>query len=120
MRWAPVQLATNQSMTSAFFSHGVDLNQVAFFSIQAVWTGSPVGKLSIQISNQDVNPTINSPNQASNVTNWTDYTGSSTDVNGAGDFLWNAHSSGYRWVRVKWIPTSGTGTCNIEYNGKGA
>lgn len=118
------KLATNQSMGATFASNGVDTGQIVLLSIQAVWTGSPVGSFKLQISNDDVPVAVepNKPyaqNPSSNVVNWTDYTGSTTAVSGAGDFMWNILESGYRWIRVVYTRTSGTGTCNITCRVKG-
>lgn len=74
-------------------------------SIQAVWTGSPTGNLSIQISNDNIN--------------WSTYTGSSTAVSGAGNFMWNLLTTPYPWVRVIYTASGGTGSLNISVNGKG-
>ena len=123
MRFAPVQLATNLSMTSSTNSTGVDLNQTVAYSIQAVWAGAPVGSLFLQISNDivPVDPSSGNPvgsDPAGNVINWTTYTGSSTAVSGSGNFVWNVTDVGHRWVRVAYVPTSGTGSLSITYSGK--
>lgn len=118
MKFVPCQIVTNGNMASTINSLGVDLNQIPLFSIQAVFTGSPVGTLKLQISNDIVNP-ISTGQQAAEVVNWTDYTGSSTAVSGAGNFVWNCLESGYRWVRLVYTPASGTGTLNATLSGKG-
>lgn len=123
MRFAPVQLMTDGNMASSLSSIGIDLNQTVMYSIQAVFSGSPVGTLKLQISNDivPVAPVAGNPvgsNPAANVVNWTDYTGSSTAVSAAGNFVWNVFDVGYRWVRVVYTRSSGTGTLNITYSGK--
>lgn len=114
---------TDGNMASSLSSIGIDLNQTVMYSIQAVFSGSPVGTLKLQISNDivPVAPVAGNPvgsNPAANVVNWTDYTGSSTAVSAAGNFVWNVFDVGYRWVRVVYTRSSGTGTLNITYSGK--
>ncbi len=125
MRFVPKQLANATSMGASFKSNGVDLNQIVVYSVEAVWTGGTAdGTLNLEVSNDDVpvaaatgNPVGTNP--AANVVNWVTYTGSSTTVSGAGNFLWNCLDAGYRWVRVSYTRSSGTGSCSIQYSGKG-
>lgn len=127
MRFAPVSLLTSppQSMGTSFKSTGIDLNQTVLYSIEAVWTGSPVGSFNLEVSNDivPVNPSATNPvgaDPAGLVVNWVTYTGSSTAVSGAGNFLWNCLDAGYRWVRVSYTAASGSGSCTqISYSGKG-
>ena len=120
MRFAPVRLLTNGDMSGNLTSSGVNLNQVFMFSIQAVFTGAPVGSLKLQISNDDVPVGAAGQDPAVNVANWVDYTGSASAVASAGNFMWIVSEGGYQWVRVVYTFTSGTGSLNIVYNGKGA
>lgn len=120
MKFDPVQIITSGDMAqSAINSKGIDLNQQYVYAIQAVWTGSPVGTLKIQVSN-DIVPDGVGGDQASNVVNWTDYTNSSQSISGAGNFVWNVLEAGYRWVRLVYTKTSGSGTINAVFSGKGA
>jgi len=124
MRFAPVYLASGQSMASDFKSNGVDLNQTVLYSIEAVFSGSPSGTINLEVSN-DIVPVASSASNpvgldpAANVVNWVTYTGSSTTVSGSGNFLWNCLEAGYRWVRVSYTAASGSGTCTITFSGKG-
>jgi hypothetical protein len=125
MRFAPVQIVTNQSMTTSFNSIGIDCNQHALASIQAEWTGATAtGTLKLQISDDivPVQPTTGNPvgaNPAGEVVNWSDYTGSTTTVSGPGNFMWNMVYVGFRWVRLVYTSSSGTGTLNATFAGKG-
>lgn len=127
MRFAPVRLLTAASMATSQNSNGEDLNQIFMYSIQAIWTGTPVGTLKLQVSNDDVpsapvgNATAGTAqaNVAANVVNWTDYTGSVTPVSGPGNFMWIVSDGGYKWVRVVYTAVSGAGSLTVEYNGKG-
>lgn len=124
MRFAPVKTLINADMTTTQHSIGLDVNQIALGSIQAVWTGVPVGTLFLEISNDDV-PVAAAPNQpvgadpAANVVNWSTYTGSQLAISGPGNFLWNLVFLGYRWIRLSYTPTSGSGTLNSTASVKG-
>lgn len=98
--------------TTSCSGTGQDVYYFDTISIQAVFSGTPVGTFKLQISNDAVNA-------AASVTNWSDYTGSSTSISAAGDYVWNLSSAGYRWVRVVYTKISGTGTANAYLTAKG-
>lgn len=119
LRYSTSPIITAGSMGASTNSIGIDLNQILNCSIQAVWTGTPTGTLKIQVSNDNV-PYGTSSNPSANVVNWTDYTGSSQSLSGsAGNFVWNMLDSGYRWIRLVYTRSSGTGTINAAIVGKG-
>lgn len=100
-----------QDMSTSFDLAPVYLGHIVNYSIQLVFTGSPVGTLSLQCSNDPGFPTGNSPVvQSSNVTNWTIITGSSQAISAAGNVVWNVENAGYTWVRVDYVATSGAGS----------
>ena len=112
------QIFTNASMVGDLHSLPVNANQYGLVDIQAVWTGAPVGSLFIETSNDvgitEVDGTV------INVTNWTTYTGSATATGGsAGNFAWHIWATGFKWVRLSYTFTSGTGTLNARVNQKG-
>lgn len=86
------------------------------YAIQASFTGSPVGTLVLQGSNDAV---PNAQFTASPPTNWTAITGSSTSVSSSGLFLFNAGDVYYNWIRAVYTPSSGTGTLTVVGNAKG-
>lgn len=108
-------IASSQSMGASFNSTTIPLTQVGFLSIQAVWTGSPVGNFSLQVSDdQGTDP------QGSGVVNWTTYTGSSSAAGGAdGDLTYEVTVTGEKWIRLIYTRTSGTGTVNARCETKG-
>lgn len=101
-------------MSGTVNSHGIEIYLAAFVSITAVWTGgTAAGTLKLQVSNDMVKPNdIVGGDPAVNVVNWVDYTGSSTNVAGAGNFGWNMAFQGYYWVRLVYTPSGGAGTIN--------
>ena len=109
-------------MSSNIFSTGLDLQQDWIYSIQALWSGSALGTLKLQISNDNVvvKP-AGAVDPAVNVVNWTDYTGSLSSTSGAAgssNFMWNVLYPGYRWVRAAYVNASGSGALTIQYFGK--
>lgn len=128
MKKDAVQIITAGDMSQATVtSTGIDINQMMGYSIQAVWTGSPVGNFTIEVSNDIVavasststeNPV--GPNPAANVVNWTTYTGSTVAAGGStGNWTWVAPIAPYRWVRLKYTKSSSTGTVNATFFAKG-
>lgn len=119
MRFTEVKILTNADMSQAsIHSNGVQLQQGVNLSIQAVWTGAPVGTLIVQVSDDIVAPSPGA-DPAANVVNWSKYTGSDATVNGAGDIMWVDRNSGYQWIRILYAKISGTGTLNATFSGKG-
>lgn len=125
MKKEAVPIYVNQDMTGSSKSIGIDINQEFAWSIQAVWTGAPVGTLTIEVSN-DIVPVAPSstnpvgPNPAANVVNWSTYTGSSVVVSGtSGNWMYISQLGPYRWVRLSYAATSGSGTLNATFFGKG-
>lgn len=111
-------LSAGDMSQATLTSDGLDLQQVPLASIHAVFTGSPVGTLTLEVSNDKV-AAVNGSNQATNVTTWTTYTGSSQSISASGDFLYNLLSTGYRWIRLKYTRTSGTGSLTVTSVTKG-
>lgn len=126
MKLDAVPIVVNGDMSQATInSIGLDIGQVYVSAIQAIYTGSPVGTLKLQVSCDNVAPVQWSSqsaivtNPAANVIHWTDYTGSSLSITTAGDFAWLINPVGFRWIRLVYTKTSGTGTLNATFNGKG-
>lgn len=116
--FVPIQIVSSASMVGNINSNGVDLQQLNLESISAVYTGAPVGSIKIQVSN-DIVPVAPGSNPSANVVNWSDYTGSPSAVSAAGNVTYNLTFAGYRWVRLVYTFTSGTGTLNVYFTGKG-
>lgn len=86
-------------------------------AIQAVFTGSPVGTIKLQGS---CDPgTLNIQIAPTSVINWNDISDSSQAVSGSGIVDWNYNGAFFKWLRVVYTSTSGTGTLTITANGKG-
>jgi hypothetical protein len=87
------------------------LDQIFAYSIQAAYTGSPDGTLKLQCSN-DYSPEFGTGT-------WTDIADSSNSISGAGSSTWNVTSSNYAWVKFVFTFSSGSGTLNVHFFGRG-
>jgi hypothetical protein len=116
MRVFEYQITTDQSMGGDYTSSPVYLNQIAMGSIEAVWTGSPVGEIKLQVS---VNHKEAANGGVAVAGTWTDYTNSEYSMTTAGSVVWNLSNIGYQYIRVVYTRTSGTGTLNVFGMGKG-
>lgn len=110
----PIFTASDASVTQT--SVAFPVNQVIGYSAQFVWTGSPVGTIKIQVSD-DPGTTASSPSQQP--THWTDYSGSTISVSGAGNGTFNVNDAFYNWIRFVYTASSGSGTISGILNTKG-
>lgn len=120
MRSLNEELVHNQDASVSFVTPATSLEYQLGCSIQVVITGSPIGTLDLQASNDFGTIKPAGPDQGNpGIVNWTDVTGSSTAVSGAGTVLWNFEGAYYKWLRVNYTAASGTGTMTIRINTKG-
>jgi len=94
----------------------MDLGAIETGSIQAIYTGAPTGSLYLELSDQIIGPSAD-PNTA--VTQWSVYSSSAQAISAAGDFLFNISNMGYKWLRLTYVPSGGTGSLNATANVKG-
>lgn len=99
------KIITNGDMTSNITSSVVDMSRTDGYSVYAKWTGSPVGTLKIQASLDGIN--------------YIDYPGSATAINGSGDAMYEITTAFYDKVQIVYTFSSGSGTLNVQINGKG-
>lgn len=111
-----VNLAATGAQT--YVSSPVDIGQMANGSVQFSYTGTPTGTLTIEVSNDA--PVINVGTGTATPTNWTPYPAATQAVAGAaGAWVMNLPDIGFRWLRAKYVNTSGTGTFSGMFCGKG-
>jgi hypothetical protein len=110
MRFVRDAVITTQSAAGNLTSIVVDANQLLSISAQAIATGTIAGTLKMQVSNDLVTTPATPP------TNWTDVSGVSVAISGAGTALIPKTDLTYRWIRFVYTATSGTGnlTVNID------
>lgn len=95
---------TNGDMSGDLESPSHDMSIIDGFCVQAIFTGSPVGTLEIQVSLND--------------TDWETLADSSVAVSGAGSEVYNVSRVFYDKMKVVYTATSGTGTLNVQLNTK--
>lgn len=113
MKFANEKVISSVSMAADFASVPILLDQIFGFSFQAVFTGSPNGTFKLQASNDDLLP-------SQTPVNWTDIADSSQAISAAGDITWNYDACFFKWVRVVYVRSSGSGSCDVTYAAKGA
>lgn len=101
-------LVTNESMGADVTSSNLALDSFSNFAIYAKYTGTPNGEIKLEASLDNT----------SSPTNWVQVGGSAVTIIGADDVIWNMSNASYKWIRVKYVRTSGTGTLNVNYNVK--
>jgi len=101
-----IQIVTNGDMSSNITSLSTDIDESVSYCIQATFTGSPVGSIKIQGSND---PTL---------LGYTDITESITAISAAGSYMINVEFPAYSYVQLVYTRTSGSGTMNAKINGK--
>lgn len=109
-------------LSASFNSDPFRLEQMDLVAIQAAVSGSALlnGTLKLQVSCDVGLDSGTGPGGILNVTNWTDYAGSETTITADGTTLWNVSQCAFKWIRVVYTRTAGTGTLTIRANAKGA
>lgn len=100
-----LQFTNSGSMSGNTVSQPICLEQVLGYSPQVTWTGSPVGQISLQYSDD-----IGLVNGTVPITNWVTDTNSTQNTASWTGFVWDVRVSMYKWVRVSYVRSSGTGT----------
>lgn len=114
---APIMASVSMAVDAA--SSPIIMKQEYMASIQAVWSGSPVGSFTIETT-CDVGVVDPADGAVTGLTNWDTYTGSSQAAGGSsGIFTWRLTAVPDAWVRLKYTRTSGSGTVNARFNAKG-
>lgn len=107
--------AGDASLTNT--SSPVTLESIYGYAIQAVFTGLPTGSLKLQGSCDPGKLTNNA--YGTDVNNWNDISGTTVAISAAGNTLYNMDAQFYKWVRIVYTPSGGTGTLNVRFNAKG-
>lgn len=105
-----MKLATiiaTQSGGADVTSAAMELGDIQSFSISVDFTGTDLaGTLTLQCSNESA------------TAGFTTVASSSQSVTMAADHMWSVAGAGYRWVRVFWDYSSGTGNITARFVGK--
>lgn len=101
-----ILIADAEDVSSDFTSEGVPVAETVTFCVHASFTGSPVGSIKLQASNDP------------DLLGWGDITDSIQAISAAGSYILNYDSPGFSHVRLVYTFTSGTGVLNAKINGK--
>lgn len=93
-------------MSSNITSLPQNLDDTCSYCIQATFTGSPVGTIKLQGSNDPV------------LLGYTDITETIVAVSAAGSYMVNVEFPAYSFVQLVYIKTSGSGVLNAKINAK--
>lgn len=97
-------LIKTQSGASDVTSAAFQLGDFQSCSISVIFSGSDLaGSVSLEGSNDETG-----------ASNFITITGSTTAVTASGDVMFNVSSAEYRWIRVAWDYTSGTGNITAD------
>jgi hypothetical protein len=112
MKFANEKIVNAVSMAASFNSSPILLDQIYGFSFQVIFTGTPNGSFKLQCSNDDVK-------LESQVSNWSDVASTAQSITAAGNLFYNINYAFYKWVRVVYTASSGSGSCDVIYAAKG-
>lgn len=117
MRVANGVLFTAADMSQASLSSSpIQLFNCFGYAIQLIFTGSPVGSVSVYVSCDPCNEggvAVPAPS------NFTLLASSTTAISAAGDIMYNINDCNYNWFKVVYTKTSGTGSLSGRFNLKG-
>lgn len=111
-------MSAGDMSTASLTTIGLDIQQLYSYAIGAVFSGTMAGTFVLQVSS-DIVLMAPGSDPAANVINWYDYTDSAVSISEGGNYLWNVNPAGYRWVRLKYTKSSGTGSLSVYFDGKG-
>lgn len=97
------KILDNVAMTADRASEVVDMCNVSGFAMHAIWTGAPEGDVVVSGSNDGINfVPVNTQATAG----------------AAGQHLLNVERQHYRYLRVNFVFTSGSGSLTVYLSGK--
>jgi hypothetical protein len=120
------QIVTDGYMGSALTSYPINIRSFPHFSIHWwVSAGTPSGTLKLQASSEDEDRITQLSGTAlcdTYVTHWVDLSSIMTDqtvTSGSpATGIFNTATAGYKWVRLVWTPSGGTGTLQARIQAK--
>jgi hypothetical protein len=98
---APAVLRATTTAATSFESPAFDLGDCQCYGVQMLLSGSDVAgtaKLQASLDNET----------------WIDVPSSSQSITGSTDYLWSVSGAGYRYVRISWAYSSGTGNITVK------
>lgn len=106
-------------MSIPWASTAIWCGHIGILSVSLHFSGSPEGTFKLQCSN-DKGQELNGQMISKDVTNWTTIDGSAQLISESGDHTWSISQVSWRWTRVLWLPSAGTGSLvEARFNTKG-
>jgi hypothetical protein len=100
-------------------SDTINLENILYLAVQAIWTGTPTGTIKLQGS-CDTGKTIAGNLDGVSVTNWTDITSATLAPSGAaGSGFIEIKETGIKWARLVYTRSGGSGSLTARFNAKG-
>jgi hypothetical protein len=117
----PYQVFTAQAMTATVHSQPTNCQYIDNMQYQLVWTGSPVGTFSVEVSSNYQQSGQGSQITVLNPGTWEPLplTATITASGSADDALIDLNQVPCPWVRLSYNFTSGTGSVTATVSGKG-
>jgi hypothetical protein len=97
------QVYNAQSMSADITSSGIEVAGLGGFAVHFIWTGTPTGSVSVEASNDNSN-FVQIDTQAFVTTD--------------GQHLLNVERPHYKYIRLKYTRTTGTGALTAYVSGK--
>lgn len=97
-------------MSAAIIGDPINLASHMGIALQCIYTGTPDGILKVEAS-------CDMTNYGGQVINWTEI-GSAT-LSTAGSKIFNCRSIYYKWIRIVYTPSIGSGVLTVNYTVKG-
>lgn len=112
--YGPYTVLTAGDMSGNLTSPGVDMLSLPFGAIELIWVGTPTGTFSVDGS-------IDAVSNSSLVSNWYP-TGTfvNSPAGSSSSTLINLMGIGFRWLRISYTRTGGSGSLSVKIFGKGA
>jgi hypothetical protein len=102
-----IELLSLQTAAGSLVTQPIDLADLDKYAIAVIFSGGAgnlVGTLTLEGSNDQSPPT-----------DFVTITGTSQAVATSTNHMWNVNGGNYRFVRVRWVYSSGTGNMKINF-----
>lgn len=122
MKSNTITLLTNATMgVGTVTSAPIVVDQIWGYAVQAFWTGTPAGTISLQASSESPpNQNQVSNGGPDNITIWDTIANSPVVIAGApGSYMWNVTTASYRYFQLVYVGTSGAGSLSAIVSLKG-
>lgn len=100
-------IANDGNMNADVYSAPIPVSMATYASLHAAWTGSPVGTLLIEASDDS---TFTLP--------WATIAASQISINGPGNVIYGLSEIGYAFIRLHYEAVSGSGALSAIINGR--